>query len=175
MSVVRATRLAASVALTAILAASPAVGQPAPAAPCAEGGRYADFDFWVGDWDVFMPDGSQAGTNRIEKTQAGCALIEYWTGAAGGTGTSINYFDPAERRWVQLWVSSGGTVIEIDGDLLDGSMVLEGALIASGGRRQPFRGRWTPNADGSVRQHFEISEDGGRTWVTWFDGRYVRR
>ena len=27
--------------------------------------------------------------------------------------------------------------------------------------------------DGGVRQHFEISQDGGATWATWFDGRYV--
>ena len=33
---------------------------------------------------------------------------------------------------------------------------------------------WTPNADGSVRQHWRISADGGKTWTTSFDGKYVR-
>jgi hypothetical protein len=33
---------------------------------------------------------------------------------------------------------------------------------------------WTPMADGSVRQLWESSIDGGRTWAVLFDGRYVR-
>ncbi len=33
---------------------------------------------------------------------------------------------------------------------------------------------WTPNADGSVRQHWETSED-GKTWKTAFDGLYTPR
>jgi hypothetical protein len=33
---------------------------------------------------------------------------------------------------------------------------------------------WTPHDDGSVRQWWERSEDGGKTWATVFDGRYVR-
>jgi hypothetical protein len=33
---------------------------------------------------------------------------------------------------------------------------------------------WTPNADGSVRQLWEKSADGGATWTTAFDGLYTR-
>lgn len=33
---------------------------------------------------------------------------------------------------------------------------------------------WTPLPDGAVRQHWERSEDDGKTWTTVFDGRYVR-
>ena len=32
---------------------------------------------------------------------------------------------------------------------------------------------WTPNADGSVRQRWRTSADGGKTWQTAFDGHYV--
>jgi hypothetical protein len=157
------------------LSAAPATAQTPPPAPCETGGRYADFDFWVGEWDVSDTDGRLAGTNRIERVERGCLLIERWTGAGGGTGTSMNYYDPAKARWLQRWVSSNGVVIVIEGGLRDGSMVLAGALINADGTSQPFRGTWTPNADGSVRQHFEISADGGQTWANWFDGRYVRR
>jgi hypothetical protein len=34
---------------------------------------------------------------------------------------------------------------------------------------------WSPNPDGSVRQHWEQSSDGGTTWATIFDGLYVPR
>jgi len=156
------------------LVRAPAAAQAPPATPCEQGGSYDDFDFWVGSWDVFMPNGAQAGTNRIDRDEAGCLLVEHWTGAQGGTGTSVNFYDPDRARWRQLWVSSNGVVIEIEGGLRGASMVLEGRLVSAAGASQPFRGTWTPNADGSVRQHFEISSDGGATWATWFDGRYVR-
>jgi len=157
------------------LAASATIAQTPATPPCEQGGRYADFDFWVGEWDVFSPDGVQAGTNRIEKAQRGCVLVEHWTGAGGGTGTSFNHWHPGAARWVQLWVSGGGTIIDIEGGLRGDAMILAGTLINPHGESQPFRGTWTPNPDGSVRQLFEISPDGGRSWTTWFDGRYVRR
>ena len=162
------------VTLLLSLAAGPAAAQNAPPSPCPGGERYSDFDFWVGAWDVSTPDGARAGTNRIEKVERDCLIVESWTGAGGGTGTSINFYDPDRERWRQIWVSSNGVVIEIEGSLRGESMVLEGRLTNPSGDSQPFRGTWSPNADGSVRQHFEISGDGGRTWSTWFDGRYVR-
>jgi len=175
MSVTPPTPLALALVAFAV-ASSSAAGQSTPPAPCqVDRAPYADFDFWVGDWDVFAPNGDQAGTNRIEKIERGCLLLESWTGASGGTGKSMNFYDPERDLWRQIWVSGNGDVIEIEGELRDASMVLEGRLVDSAGAPQPFRGTWTPNADGSVRQHFEISEDQGRTWSTWFDGRYVRR
>ena len=94
MNLLRATPAALLIAL----APSPATAQSAPPATCAEGGRYADFDFWVGEWDVFIPNGRQAGTNRIEKVEQGCLLVEHWTGAGGSTGTSVNFYDPGRAR-----------------------------------------------------------------------------
>lgn len=177
--IVRSWRGAVRSFAVGILAALVVVGespaQNAPQRPCEAGGRYSDFDFWVGEWDVLTPDGKTAGTNKIEKTQHGCILLESWTGAGGGTGTSINYYDPSSEKWAQLWVSANGVVIRIEGELREGSMVLEGVLIGPGGKSQPFQGSWTPNDDGSVRQFFEISADGGETWTGWFDGTYVRQ
>ena len=167
--------VAGVVAVAAVLLVpAPAPAQNAPPRPCEGGGDYDAFDFWVGEWDVFTPDGQKAGTNRIEETQSGCVLLESWTGAGGGTGTSINYYDPSAAQWNQLWVSPNGVVIRIAGGIRDGSMVLEGELIGPKGKSQPFRGTWTPNPDGSVRQFFEISADEGATWTAWFDGKYVR-
>lgn len=33
---------------------------------------------------------------------------------------------------------------------------------------------WSPDEDG-LRQHWESSADGGKTWTSVFDGRYVKR
>jgi hypothetical protein len=52
-------------------------------------------------------------------------------------------------------------------------MVMEGATTAVDGKVTRHRITWTPNADGSVRQHWQSTDDAGR-WTTVFDGRYVR-
>ena len=55
-------------------------------------------------------------------------------------------------------------------------MLLVGTLHTVGtGVTKPFRGLWTPLPDGRVRQFFEHSDDGGATWVSWFDGYYTRQ
>ena len=34
------------------------------------------FDFWLGEWNVFVPSGDQAGQNHIELSMNGNLLIE---------------------------------------------------------------------------------------------------
>ena len=58
----------------------------APSFPCEEDARFAEFDFWVGSWDVHVADGSLAGENEITRAERGCVLIERWRSARGGTG-----------------------------------------------------------------------------------------
>lgn len=143
--------------------------------PCEYIPEFSQFDFWVGDWRVVDPNGVFQGTNRIEKTQGGCLLMEHWSGAGGTTGTSMNFYDMNAQEWVQVWVSPG-LQLEIRGGLQGDSMVLAGYVYYVGsGNRRPFRGTWTPMEGGVVRQHFEESDDGGQTWTTWFDGRYHRQ
>ena len=144
------------------------------ARPCESMPEARQFDFWLGRWRVEDAGGAYAGDNHIRKAELGCVLIENWTSKSGGTGTSINYFDPASGRWVQNWVGLN-LLIDLRGGLVDGSMVLEGTVhYYRQGTTTPMRGTWTPLPDGRVRQHFEHSTDGGATWTTWFDGYYRR-
>jgi len=164
----RATLIASIPLLAAFLAAVPALAQNgACTAP-----EHDQFDFWVGAWDVLRPDGEKAGVNVIEKRHSGCALVENWSGTAGGSGTSVNFYDSRAGHWHQTWMGSGGGALYLDGGLDEsGSMVL-----ASDPDVSPIqRITWTPSDDGSVRQHWEVSRDGGETWETAFDGTYVRR
>ncbi len=144
------------------------------ARPCEYDDRFRQFDFWIGHWEVTGAKGQVAGTNKIEKAENGCMLLEQWTGASGGTGTSMNYYDTAKGKWVQVWVAAAGYTIHIEGGLEDGKMVLTGELTA-GDTATPFRGTWTPLSDGRVRQFFEQSTDEGKTWTPWFDGYYARK
>ena len=103
-------------------------------------------------------------------------MVENWLSSIGGTGLSMNYFDPSIGQWTQKWVSAGGLIIDISGGLDNGSMVLVGtSYTVSNSDKKPFRGTWTPLDDGRVRQFFEQSSDDGETWNPWFDGYYSRK
>ena len=144
--------------------------------PCAHQQGFQEFDFWIGEWDVHLANGTLAGSNIIKAIERGCALSEHWTSANGGTGMSINYLDKASNEWVQVWNAEGGSQIIIRGGLTDDGMALEGYINYVGnGTTAPFRGLWTPLPDGRVRQYFEQSNDGGSTWVPWFEGFYTRK
>lgn len=145
------------------------------AARCEDDDRYAEFDFWVGEWTVLNARGHQAGSNTISRMENGCLILESWRGARGGTGTSINYWDPVAESWTQVWVSSAGAIIRLTGGLQNDEMVLEGTFQNAAGATKPMRGTWTPQADGTVRQLIEISDDEGQTWQVWFAGDYHRK
>ena len=103
--------LALAVALSVLLAAcAPAMSQTAapPATPPCQAAEQRQFDFWVGRWDVFSPDGKKAGENSIELIDSACVLLERWRGGGGFSGTSLNSWDRASQRWHQHWVDNQG-------------------------------------------------------------------
>jgi hypothetical protein len=143
------------------------------AAPRCEAAAHRQFDFWIGTWNVFKPDGALAGRNRIEKRYDGCVLHEQYETPGGYKGESLNTYDAGRKLWHQTWVDNGGTLLLLEGSLREGSMVLEGATTATDGKITRHRITWTPNRDGSVRQHWQSTDAAGQ-WNTVFDGKYVR-
>lgn len=157
--------------LLALMTTSIATAYAAP--PCAAP-EYRQFDFWIGDWQVLKPDGTVAGTNRIEREYGGCVLHERYQTAKGYSGESLNTYDPGRKRWHQTWVDNTGTLLLLDGGLQGRAMVMEGSTTDAAGVETRHRITWTPNDDGSVRQHWQ-STDATGAWVTAFDGLYRRR
>lgn len=146
---------------------------PPPKQSCTAA-EHRQFDFWVGDWTVTRAD-KMAGTNRIESILEGCALLESWKGASGYRGHSLNFYDSARKRWHQTWIDTSGLALALDGELVNGTMVLAGTRTdPSTGHTVHDRITWTPNSNGTVRQLWEASED-GKTWSKVFDGLYSRR
>jgi hypothetical protein len=144
-----------------------------------------DFDFWIGDWDVFGPLGKQVGSNSITRLfgeGAGNGMLhEHWHGNGGVEGRSLNAYDESRDCWHQTWMDSTGGVLLLDGGLVvggpkDGAMVMEGRAPST---EDPAvmdvqRITWSREGD-DVRQVWETSGDDGATWAVAFDGRYVRR
>lgn len=161
---------AAVVPLSAVAPLTAAVSLPSAAAACEEE-PYRQFDFWAGSWSVTDSTGAALGTSRITHEAGGCALREAWSGGSAFTGTSLNHYDPRDGRWHQHWVGSDGLVLRLAGGLEGDAMVLEGERTSEQGTLID-RIAWRPLPDGTVRQEWTISSDGGLTWSRAFLGFY---
>jgi hypothetical protein len=157
-----------------MLQTAPAQGSEKPCPCCTE--NYRQFDFWLGDWKTYDPKGDLAGTNHIVLLHDQCVLQENWVSEGGGyTGTSYNFYDDASDQWTQIWVDNQGGSLQLTGGMEGGSMVLKSdPSPQSEGGSMLNQISWTPNEDGTVRQHWELSRDYGATWTTLFDGLYKK-
>ena len=156
-------------AITDVSAASQ--GAAAQRAPSCRAPEFAQFDFWLGRWEVFNAKGARAGSNSITRAHGGCVLVESWTGSGGSTGSSFNIYTPATKRWHQVWVDNSGTLLRLEGEFRDGAMRMQGVGMTPKGETAN-RITWTPRPDGTVRQVWEGSTDAGRSWQILFDGVY---
>jgi tetratricopeptide (TPR) repeat protein len=143
--------------------------------PCEFAPVYKQFDFWVGEWNVETTQGQSAGKNIIERMEQGCILMENWTGAAGGTGKSINFYNASTGKWRQTWVDSTGSVAEYEGEYKDGAMRFSGDPVTVNGKRTLRRLTLSSQGPDRERQLFEQAADDGKTWTTQIDLTYVRK
>ena len=148
---------------------------PPPA--CATDDHRA-FDFWLGTWDVTAKgQTTPSAVNKVTMQHRGCVIREDYATKGGYTGMSMSFYDAAQKKWHQTWMGMDGSALFIEGGLNDkGSMVLSNKNTPYYVEGTPInRVTWTPNEDGSVRQHWQASQDGGKTWSDVFDGVYVRK
>lgn len=140
---------------------------------CTE--NHKAFDFWIGSWVVTNPNGTAAGKNVIKKIQNNCILQENWTSASSGyTGTSNNFYNAKAKQWEQIWIDNQGGSLHLKGNRNGNQMILSSdELTNQKGEKYKNRITWTNNEDGSVRQLWEIIQDGKVTSVA-FDGLYKK-
>src|SRR5262245_12432652 len=138
--------------------------------PCADA-AYRALDFWLGSWTV-RDGGKAVGESRITRLAAGCAVLESYAQADGYAGKSLNYVDPQDGRWRQLWLDSGGNVSEFSGGPGAAGLELRGETRSP--RRRVLR-QMTLSAlpSGRVRQSSLVSRDEGRSFEPLYDLEYV--
>lgn len=150
--------------------------QPTP--PTCEAAEHRAFDFWIGEWDAYVTGTENlAGRSSIRSEDSGCVITEHWTSVgAPYSGRSLNLYDRATGHWEQFWVDSTGEVTRFVGGPHEGGMRLTDPANVTSRSPTPVHTRmtFTPNPDGSVRQHGETSPD-GETWTTRYDFTYRRR
>jgi ketosteroid isomerase-like protein len=136
--------------------------QPAPCAAPA----YHQFDFWAGDWDVFdVGSPIKVAHAQVALILGGCVLREDYQGTDGHKGQSFTVYDSARKIWHQTWVTNRGELLEVEGKLDAGVMILSGEHHAE---HTLVRSGWKP-MNGEVRETAATSRDGGKTWKPWFD------
>ncbi|HVZ26550.1 MAG TPA: hypothetical protein VG842_10865 [Sediminibacterium sp.] len=168
--------LLCSMVLTSIMHAQSPVTPP-----CASNPAYRQFDFWVGDWEVYgmlnKNKGKKAGESHVQRILDSCVIVENWTSAGGNySGKSYNTFLSSTGKWQQYWVDDkGGVTHYTDGHYADGKMVfLTDDLVQPDGTRKWMRLSFYNLGPDKVRQHGEHSTDSGKTWTTDYDLEYRR-
>lgn len=146
--------------------------------PACSDQAFRAFDYWLGSWDVFNAQGDTIGHNLIRRVSAGCAIREEWTPTRQGfPGTSVNFWDPQDTSWHQVWVGGGGQILRLRGaPREDGTMVLAGESKTPRGVVLN-RLSWIPDQlpqPTEVEQRWELSTDGGSNWQVVFQGFYRR-
>jgi hypothetical protein len=150
--------------------------------PCTSDPVYRQFDFWIGDWEVFAKNGKKAGDSRIELILDSCIILENWksTSSTNGlyySGKSFNTYNSASKQWQQTWVDNmGGTTEFLEGHYDNKKMIFVTKPFQSSKDTTAIRKLTFYNLEpNKVRQHGEISKDNGLTWATEYDLEYRRK
>ncbi|HEX7845551.1 MAG TPA: hypothetical protein VF476_07075 [Chitinophagaceae bacterium] len=150
--------------------------------PCSADPVYRQFDFWIGEWDVYAKNGNKAGDSKISLILDSCIILEEWTSANVNRGVryagkSFNTYNAATKQWQQTWVDNvGGTTEYLKGKFADKKIVFQtGSFPFSKDTMAVRRLTFTDLGGDKVRQFGEISKDNEKTWVIEFDLEYRRR
>jgi hypothetical protein len=172
---------AAVLGLSAVTQAGDPPAPPAQtAAPC-DTPPHHQFDFWLGDWQVFDASNNQlVAFDRVEKHSQGCIVQQNLTfitdlyrrpGVAYRlTGIGVNRFDG--EGWLEMWADNQWGAIVLRGKPdANGSMVLT-SIIPS--RNRDLRLVWEKLPDGSVRNLEYVAAAGSGKWEKYGDLIYRR-
>ena len=150
--------------------------------PCTTDPVYRQFDFWIGEWDVYAKNGKKAGDSRIDLILDSCIILENWKSANVSqgdyyAGKSFNTYNSVSKQWQQTWVDNvGGSTEFLEGHFENNKMTFQTKPFQFSKDTMAVRRLTFYNLDvNRVRQHGEISKDGGRTWSTEYDLEYRRK
>lgn len=144
--------------------------------PCMHSKDARQFDFWLGDWDVYVGP-NKVGENLIEMDTQGCTLVENWKNTRGGLGKSLNVYDPSVKKWKQFYVGGQGGVFLFEGEYraAEKSMYFTAETLGPNGAKIMHIFEFFDLPDKTVRQRWKQSTDGGKTWNTVWDSVYRRK
>lgn len=144
--------------------------------------KFRQFDFWIGEWEVFGKNNNKAGDSKISVILDSCVILEEWTSASlqqglRYAGKSFNSFNKKTKQWQQTWVDNTGATTEyLTGKFENNAIIFTTNPFAFSKDTLAIRKLSFFNVEpNKIRQLGEISKDGGATWLTEFDLEYRRK
>ncbi len=130
-----------------------------------------EFDFWLGEWNVYW--GDKQGTNRVESVLDGAVIHENFDGD-GLIGTSVSVFSKEDNRWHQTWVDNTGSYLDFIGEFADGRMILSRNGVVEG-KAVKQRMVWYDITANAFLWNWERSDDEGSSWREMWKLEYKRK
>jgi hypothetical protein len=153
--------------LIAALLAAPhaAAAAQTSVSPCVDEAA-RQFDFLVGDWTVTKTgDADPLAKVSVTRVADGCALLETLTPLKGISGAALFTYDADATLWRMTEVSGDGEIIQVQGGLQGGQMVLEGDET---GTDKHELVRVSFEANGDALHESAVKSSDGRVWSDWF-------
>jgi len=144
--------------------------------PCMYSKDARLFDFWLGDWDVYVGE-NKVGENLVELDTQGCTLVENWKNTSGGKGKSLSVYDPSVKKWKQFYVGGQGGVFLFEGEYKakEKNMYFTAETLGPKGAKIFHIFEFFDLADKTVQQRWKQSTDGGKTYNTVWDSIYKKK
>jgi tetratricopeptide (TPR) repeat protein len=143
--------------------------------PCRYSDEAKQFDFFVGEWNAFNPQGRNVGSTVIQHIASGCGVLENWRDRFGNEGKSINFYDTADKKWHQYWIGTNGVPLRYSGVYRENAIHYDGEPTVANGVKTLSRLTFFKLDENTVRQLAENSADDGKTWKVGYDFKYVRK
>lgn len=147
----------------------------APKEPPCSSPEAAQFDFWVGDWNLTWGD-SGTGTNSIKKIMDGCVIQENFNGTPSIQlkGMSVSTYSKRLGKWQQTWVDNSGGYLDFVGEFKDGKMILSRKFEKDGNEIMQ-RMVWFNISENEFDWNWERSTDKEQNWDVLWSIHYKRR
>ncbi len=138
--------------------------------------EYRQFDFWLGDWDVYNATGKKVGENKIVLMQDSCALQESWTSGIQ-TGTSYSYYNANDKTWSQVYIDNTGNILELKGKYKNERMILKSKPAVNPKSKKSTQNviTWFQDDSGFVHQKWDIVNSKDSVVAVAFDGIYKKK
>ena len=137
--------------------------------------EYKQFDFWLGNWNVFDINGKLIGKNNIIKVPNACAIQENWDSNTGPSlGTSYNFYNSTTKKWHQVWIDNSGFSLFLKGNYTNNKMILSSEIQETPNGKFYNRITWTKNSDGSVTQVWDYMSPENKVLKEAFRGIYKK-
>jgi hypothetical protein len=146
--------------------------------PCQTDSNYNDFDFWVGEWEVYNTSNKLAGISKVSKILDNCVILEEWTSSNSQqgfiySGKSLNSYNASTKQWQQNWVDNTGSSTEfLTGVFKNNSMEFISRPFKKDNKDCIRRLTFFNLKNGNIRQLGEISNDQSITFTIEYDLEY---